>query len=230
MFTVVALQHALKGSPQALLEFAALKDFSGENVSLLLHVSDWKRAWLSSKNDQQIRRERYIQAVQIYSHFISLEFSEFPINISSRLAKGLCQTFGNPAKTLNRARTNSDQATPFDSILPTELTTSLRQSPDHGRDRSLEATLGMANLQSVTTMAELGDYSSLDYPIPDSFGPEVFDAAEQEITYLVLTSTWPKFVHAGLESASRRSSESSAKSFSLRKYFGGSGTVTKSFV
>ncbi|KAK7955075.1 hypothetical protein PG988_015769 [Apiospora saccharicola] len=209
--TMGALENALRTNPQPLLEFASLKDFSGENVSFLSHVGDWRRAWtMSTSCPADKTREQFVRAVRIYSHFVSLEYSEFPVNISSRTGKALHQLFHQTAQILNRRRRQSDSATPFDGVVP-----------GHNDDcpGDLEATLGKANFESVTQMAELTmpgsphnlnssrhhDFSDLE--VPESFNPQVFEAAEGEIKYLVLTNTWPKFVHAGFEQASQSSKE-----------------------
>jgi hypothetical protein len=42
MLTMTALENALRSNAAPLLEFAALKDFSGENVSFLTHIADWR--------------------------------------------------------------------------------------------------------------------------------------------------------------------------------------------
>ncbi|RYP39867.1 hypothetical protein DL767_001986 [Monosporascus sp. MG133] len=194
MFTMLAMENALRNNPRPLLEFAALKDFSGENISFLSHVADWRRGWVSLTLDPPtLKYEQFIQAMRIYSHFISLECSQFPINISSRLGKELRETFDSAANMLNRREgTQLASATPFDS---SGSSTELWKTSD------LEGTLGEANLQSVMRMADLTGDGRPDVPIPDSFSQTVFDAAEGEIKYLVLTNTWPKFVHSGLESA-----------------------------
>ncbi|KAK6834979.1 hypothetical protein PG987_009673 [Apiospora arundinis] len=205
--TMGALENALRTNPQPLLEFASLKDFSGENVSFLSHVGDWRRAWtMSSSAPAEKTREQFIRAVRIYSHFVSLEHSEFPVNISSRTAKALHQLFHHAAQILNRRRRQSDSATPFNNgAVP-----GLSDDDSSSGPVDLEATLGKANLESVTQMAELTNYNHTHFPdleIPDAFNPQVFEAAEGEIKYLVLTNTWPKFVHAGFEQASQSERE-----------------------
>lgn len=203
MFTMLALENALRNNPRPLLEFAALKDFSGENISFLSHVTDWKRAWITSSLDPKaLQYEQFLQAVRIYSHFISLEYSQFPINISSRLKKELSQVFDEAANTLNRRNSaqSADSATPFDDFASEASVTPLRDTFD------LEGTLGKANLQSVTTMADLASDGRTVF-VPEAFSPLVFDPAEAEIKYLVLTNTWPKFVHHGLENNSRKNAE-----------------------
>ncbi|RYP14246.1 hypothetical protein DL766_009737 [Monosporascus sp. MC13-8B] len=195
--TMLALENALRDNPGPLLEFAALKDFSGENISFLSHVTDWRRGWVSSPLDPAtLKYEQFIQAMRIYSHFISLECSQFPINISSRLAKELRETFDSASNMLYRREgTHSASATPFGPSCSS--TTDLWKMSDP------EGTFGKANLQSITRMADLTADGRPDVPVPDSFSPTVFDAAEGEIKYLVLTNTWPKFVHSGFESVSQ---------------------------
>jgi hypothetical protein len=218
MFTMIALENALRNNPQPLLEFAALKDFSGENVSFLTHVAEWKRNWTTSKADPAtLKLEQFVQAVRIYSHFISLEFSEFPINISSRGAKELFQIFDDAANTLNRRSSmQSDSATPFDDAEQASSTSDLRNPFD------LEGTLGKANLQSVTRMAELTSDGHPDIVIPKSFSPQVFDSAEGEIKYLVLTNTWPKFVISRCENSSQTVMEEKSHALDgVKRYFCG---------
>lgn len=203
MFTMLALENALRNNSRPLLEFAALKDFSGENISFLSHVADWKRTWTTSSLDPDaLRYDQFIQAVRIYSHFISLEYSEFPVNISSRLKRDLFEVFDSAAVTLNRRNSSQSaaSATPFDDFNSGSSTTDLRL-PHHTFD--LEGTLGKANLESVTEMSDLSSDGRTVYVTAD-FSPLIFDPAEAEIKYLVLTNTWPKFVHYGLENSCHR--------------------------
>jgi hypothetical protein len=199
MFTMVALENALRMNADPLLQFAALKDFSGENVSFLTHIAEWTRGWSVGKiPTTEERHKQFVAAVRIYAHFVSLEFSEFPINISSREAKHLHQVFGAAASILlRRGSVCSNDATPFDDPAPDSSST-----VDLKTGINLH-TLGRANLQSVIRMTSLGKDDSLaDFCIPEVFGPEIFDSAKKEIKYLVLTNTWPKFVNAGFESNS----------------------------
>jgi hypothetical protein len=212
MLTMTALENALRTNAMPLLEFAALKDFSGENVSFLTHIADWRRYWFSPKTSTaDHRRQQFIAAARIYSHFISLEFSEFPINISSKEMKRLYQIFEPAAKLLyNNKRgsissSSSDSATPFDSVYPQDRSdsptykysdyslTDEPKSPTVNLD-----TLGRSNLRASSRMQETHTDDVLaDVAIPEDFTEIVFDLAEREIKYLVLTNTWPKFVNIG---------------------------------
>jgi hypothetical protein len=223
ILTMTALENALRSNAMPLLQFAALKDFSGksfayrcahrytnftpigENVSFLTHVSDWRLYWFSPKSSTtDHRRKQFLAATRIYAHFISLEFSEFPINISSKEMKRLHIVFERTAKLLFGRRLSSDSssssdATPFDNVMPDDASDSPinDKSNTHISANAISLDkLGRANLKAVSRLGELyGDESVIDVDVPDSFNELVFDAAESEIKYLVLTNTWPKFVN-----------------------------------
>jgi hypothetical protein len=228
MLTMTALENALRTNAIPLLEFAALKDFSGENVSFLTHIADWRRYWFSPRlSTAEHRKQQFITAVRIYSHFISLEFSEFPINISSKEMKRLHQVFESAAVLLNRRTRGSidsdisDSITPFDNYEPSSLPDSptlpttpkvldflrapspamLPSSPTKS-DFEMKTTdldsLGRANLRASSRMRtnSMEDLFA-NVEVPEAFRETIFDQAESEIKYLVLTNTWPKFVNAG---------------------------------
>ncbi|PSN73486.1 hypothetical protein BS50DRAFT_483289 [Corynespora cassiicola Philippines] len=199
MFTMAALENALRTNADPLLQFAALKDFSGENVSFLTHVAEWRRAWFSPKSSTtDHRHKQFVGAVRIYASFVSLEFSDFPINISSREMKHLHQVFESCATMLMRSGSisSADSATPFESYSPDEVPADSSSTSDLKSGVNLD-TLGRANLQSVSHMITVGkDEALADVKVPDAFSEMIFNAAESEIKYLVLTNTWPKFVNS----------------------------------
>jgi hypothetical protein len=222
MLTMTALENALRTNAMPLLEFAALKDFSGENVSFLTHITDWRCYWFSPKTSTaDHRRQQFVAAARIYSHFISLEFSEFPINISSREMKRLYQIFEPAARLLyNNKRgsissSSSDCATPFDSIYPQDTSDSPTYSyndynlTDEPKSPTVNLdTLGRSNLRASSRMQETHTDDVLaDVAIPEDFTEMVFDLAECEIKYLVLTNTWPKFVNIGHANMNKESED-----------------------
>jgi hypothetical protein len=211
MLTMTALENALRTNAVPLLTFAALKDFSGENVSFLTHLADWRRHWfLRPVSTMEHRHRQFVAAARIYARFISLEFSEFPINISSKEMKRLYHIFGSAATSLYGDRrgsmlsSTSDKATPFDNVLPEEVPDSpldCKRSHESGMEPSSSTnldTLGRANFQSVSRVQVVHIEKALAHiEIPEDFTEMVFDLAESEIKYLVLTNTWPKFVNVG---------------------------------
>lgn len=197
MLNMAALDFTLRTNPGPLLEFAALKDFSGENVSFLMHLAEWKRAWfipLSSTQEQ--RRQQFLFAVRLYVNFVSLDFAEFPINICSREMKRLHHVFAEAAALLMRRQSvsSTETVTPFDN--PIAPVSSNSSTADLKTGLNLD-TLGKANLMSVMQMTELRATDTIsEINIPESFTTDIFQDAEQEIKYLILTNTWPKFVNA----------------------------------
>ena len=198
MYTMIALEHALKWNATPLQKFAAYKDFSGENISFLTHLTTWKRSWSTikkSKHSFQLPSERetsdeelrgqYNRALRLFAAFCSAEHAEFPINLASRTQRYLDDMFADAADLLfgdTRSHSSYNSATPFDldrSQSTTRLDIDMEALPRHSDDTTRNEDVWY-----------WGD-------IPESFGPNVFDDSENEVKYLVLTNTWPKFVNAG---------------------------------
>lgn len=203
MLNMIALENTLRVNPEPLLQFAALKDFSGENVSFLTHVAEWKRAWFVPLRSTKEQRERqFMDAVRIYACFVSLIFAPFPINISSRELDRLRDLFEGKAERLMRRTSSyagsSDTITPFDlELTETASTTEFKSGADLDK-------FGRAKLKSASGMAEFvtGRESPIDgIEVPEAFTADVFESAEREIKYLIFTNTWPKFVGASCASS-----------------------------
>ena len=212
MYTMQALEKALKTNPAPLLLFASLKDFSGENISFLNHVREWKDAWNPPSlnrfrrangpralEGEILRRRQFNLAVEIYSAFVSMQYSTFPINLSSAHHKELESMLDGPASNIS-AHVEENSAIPFatwDAERGYEKDTTSILSSTVSDDYSQPSV--MSNLDSFRNLSlfTLGNRLPDDIPIPDSFGPGLFDNAEESIKYMVLTNTWPKFVAAG---------------------------------
>ncbi|PHH62101.1 hypothetical protein CDD81_7594 [Ophiocordyceps australis] len=184
ILTMGALEYVLERNPAPLQEFAAFRDFSGENIAFLTSVAQWKSSLPvalqqgrgskgADHSSRQLVRERYNGALGIYAQFISVRDAHFPINISSHDLKRLEAIFERSARILYGEKQSADPATPFDMDLKTGPPSSHESDamPDFVHDR-------------------------VQYwgAIADAFDETVFDDAEKSIKYLVLTNTWPKFV------------------------------------
>lgn len=205
LYTMAGLENALRTNAVPLLQFAALRDFSGENISFLTHLPDWRRAWLHlSVSTAQHRRQQFIAAVSIYAHLVSPSISEFPINISHANSAALRDLFEEAAGLIYRKRSiaSSYSPTPFEEVSADSNSTTDLRSGINLND------FGCANLKSVSNMMRLGYEDVLTtYAIPEGFKETVFDAAEKEIKYLVLTNTWPKFINDAYTSSHHESGE-----------------------
>ena len=223
MYTMSTLEKTLHLNPKPLLLFAALRDFSGENVSFLTHLNDWKKNWapttpvktsflrkdeIESRTERAIRREQYNLAVHIYSAFASMQYSEFPINISHVHQRELEVMFALAAAKIN-SKVAKNAATPFDDWPGTDdLESSLI------KDGVSVTTIGVNSTDDFMSSPEKRHYSQVqsfklsdvrsrlpdDIEVPSAFGAGAFDNAEKSIKELVLTNTWPKFVNAGYAS------------------------------
>jgi hypothetical protein len=134
--------------------------------------------------------------------------------------KGLHDVFERTANLLFGRRRNSessstsDNATPFDNVMPDDAS----DRPINGKSNQISANtisldrLGRANLRAVSRMGELHmDETVSEVDVPDTFNELVFDAAEKEIKYLVLTNTWPKFVNVSRASSQLSKEEDEEK-------------------
>lgn len=201
ILTMSALEHVLERNPLPLLEFSALRDFSGENIAFLTSVAEWKSSFpaairmggVRDPNARELVRERFHGALRIYAGFISTSDAEFPINISSPDLKRLEAVFEAPARLLYGERRRVDPATPFDD------------APGRGFADGPAASAASCDGSETTVAAQ--DRVQFWGDIPDAFDETVFDDAEQSIKYLVLTNTWPKFVRQRRTSATAPDAE-----------------------
>lgn len=129
---MTALESAIRTNPQPLLLFAALKDFSGENISFLIKILDWKRGWSPSSpsrsgflrrpsvheiNNKALQRQQFKKAVDIYAAYVSLKYSDYPINLSHAHLKELEAVFAGATHMLHGhilEDSDNNSATPFD--------------------------------------------------------------------------------------------------------------------
>ncbi|KAM7215432.1 hypothetical protein V8F06_009192 [Rhypophila decipiens] len=231
VLTMAALELVLEKNPEPLRQFSARRDFSGENIGFLTAVAEWKGHIPPAliRNGQnaapEMVREQFTKALRIYTEFVSTRDAEFPINISWPELSKLDSIFARAARRMNGDSNRVDTATPFaevdwasasrpatanqvhassptnDSIKMTITTTTTTKAPSF-------LTAGVEVKGTSTESLILNETqrdSSLIYDgeIPASFDATVFDVAQADIKYLVLTNTWPKYVRE------RRPSESS---------------------
>ncbi|KAF5859916.1 hypothetical protein ETB97_002230 [Aspergillus alliaceus] len=202
ILTMGALEHVLARNPGPLQKFSALHDFSGENVAFLTSVAEWKSSLPkavhdnTAPNDDNTRaliREKFNRALRIYTQFISVRHAEFPVNISSQDLKKLENIFEGAACTLYGEENEVDPATPFETPGSYPM-----KSP------MLPTFQDPAKKPTTSSESLISDRVQYWGDVPEDFGPNVFDNAEESVKYLVLTNTWPKFVR------NRRSSTDSS--------------------
>ncbi|KAF6822594.1 integral membrane protein [Colletotrichum plurivorum] len=189
LLTMSALEQALLEDQGPLQEFSALSDFSGENIAFLGRVAQWKSSatWpgplgasgslgcmppsspLSSFGGNEETLDAYNAALELYADFVSPHLAEFPLNLPSYELRRLEDVFEKPARTLFGDEDGArNTITPFDDSNVAASRSGERQ--------------------------DVRDRARYTGKIPAGFGPNVFDGAQGQVKYLVLTNTWPRFV------------------------------------
>ncbi|PWY93030.1 hypothetical protein BO94DRAFT_615733 [Aspergillus sclerotioniger CBS 115572] len=167
LHTMDGLEQTLQTNSTHLQEFAALSEFSGENIAFLREVAKWKSSWPETlnPNDEQQMIGAFNQALRIYAAFISAHDAEFPLNISSQSLKQMEAIFEKPARILFGEKVVNPTA-PF----------------DHPFASSSNGALDIR-----------ANYTG---KIPEGFDMGILDPIQDHVKILVLTNTWPKFVES----------------------------------
>lgn len=135
LYTIVALEWTLLWNPIPLQEFAALKDFSGENIAFLTLLARWRKVWrrrdrttlqpsMPSHQDghyeelvnEDLRRQAYNSALCLYCVLVSHEYAEFPLNLCCQTLQRLDAIFAQSANVLlggTPAQSTANVAAPF---------------------------------------------------------------------------------------------------------------------
>lgn len=205
-YSIAALEKALRDDIDRLEEFAATKDFTGENILFLKRVERWKENWKLSeikvRNGQippVVIRSLYDAAEQIFNTLVHRESSGFPLNIEEDIYLPLDRVFGysNPGSQKYQATNRYSGGTvarvaPFaDDIFtnPRKLPDKRRlRGPGKGHDNNSERPPTPPRKNSIITTPPPQDI------LPTGFGSSVFDRAEAAVKQMVLTNTWIRYV------------------------------------
>ena len=204
MYTMAALEKALVMNPIPLLQFAATKDFTGENIVFLIQVRDWHTAWSRAPRyvneiTAKAKAQLFTRAVEIYASSIHHKTAEFPINIEHKVRTDLAAIFG-PAVADLKPISSDNVVDPFNDT-DIGMTKSVRMTIERESSSESGPTL-FGSQESIIPSAKEFVFEPhpcvqpIELAIPDGFNEKVFDAAEKSIKYLVVTNTWQKFVES----------------------------------
>lgn len=173
-----ALERALESNPRDLLQFAATKQFTGENIVFLTRVRAWKGRWSRANSAKtpmslEAKSKLYEAARDLFDRNISLHTAQFPVNLESKIYRSLEAIFGSNLPCESRYI-----ITPF-----TEFWTAKRESKAAGFE---DITLSPAEDSNASADRILA--------LPYGFDGDVFDLAERSIKYMVLTNTWARYL------------------------------------
>ena len=199
-YTLRSLNDALENNIEPLLQFAARRDFSAENVLFLQAVASFKSHWAKKESPENLilakqRSVLFVEALQIYEIYVSLRLSKAPLNLSHTIRVALEQVFEAASAQRRLPQAREDVFNPFFFGEPPSATPLADfNQPSAGnapRSDDQEDTVDAINpAPSNGSLTSL----SLDVEVPDSFKKEVFDKAEDSVKNLVLTNTWSRSV------------------------------------
>ena len=187
MCNMQALERALEIHARDLLEFAATKQFTGENIVFLTRVRAWKERWnrahlAKTPMPLETKNKLYEAGKEIFDRNISLHTSQFPVNLESKIYRKLEGIFGS-----NVCSPPSSVITPFTGL----WAASAQREPRAGFEDITRA-------DDDTKQSPFTETPNRSY----GFDGQVFDSAERSVKYMVFTNTWTRF----LESSYRKSS------------------------
>ncbi|KAI9857598.1 MAG: hypothetical protein M1813_008190 [Trichoglossum hirsutum] len=206
MYSMQALEKCLATDPTELLRFAAMKEFTGENIVFLTQVRDWKVGWLrlAKKGNltPEARSQLFNEGADIFAQTVSLQTSPFPVNLESKAYFDLEAMFGRRLGT--SSSNDSDIITPFANHLASDSQsfTNMSQHTQQNKSNSQEYIVPLP---------------AWEQPIPENFNEHVFDSAEKSVRYMVFTNTWAKYCDSRetLSIVSAEGGRSNTSSFSF---------------
>ncbi len=107
-----ALEKALATNPAPLLQFAATKDFTAENIIFLIAVRDWRFGCAIQKSGSTM----FSHAAQIYANSVSETLADFPINIEWSIKSRLDTIFGSAVSSESARSAHTNDAVPFSNL------------------------------------------------------------------------------------------------------------------
>jgi hypothetical protein len=222
MYSRLSFEKYLGGGDSAqLLHFAASREFTGENIMFLNYVRDWKASWDHMRQAQayesnpdlaRYRAHFFKVAVEIYADYVDLKSAEFPINIESPIYVQLAKMFGDASRLLDKPQLEnsvspfvfdrSTEKTVTETGTVLQVTTYDLKSPSTTIEHAMQPWTKLDSSGPQRSVMTLEPRLPDNITVPDGFGPDVFDRAEESVKHMVYLNTWPKFVDVTVEESS----------------------------
>lgn len=200
-YNMAALNNALTNNIVPLLNFAATKDFSAENILFLRDVARFKDLWGAIETREgtvtiDSKHMLFAEALKVYEEHVCQRLSRAPINISGPMRVAMEKIFEAASAQCIQSHVTEDAVTPFAWEEPLDTIPLATFNPsNHHPIRSESQELIIGPIVSVTANEPSTSQARL-VEIPNTFCKEAFDQAEQNIKYTVLTNTWSRYVDA----------------------------------
>ena len=181
---MAALENCIERNIEPLLQWAASREFTAENVVFLKAVRDFKRKWRNVANTgmshDSVRLELFEDAAYIYFSCVDENTAAFNINIESKIYNKLKNVFWDVRvsdRALGSPTSDHSEVCPFDDLKPF--------ATDVSKGAAIDAyALPTTEIESTTPGQRI--------LIPEEFNIYVFDEAFRSVKYLVFTNTWQR--------------------------------------
>ncbi|PWW75453.1 hypothetical protein C7212DRAFT_344823 [Tuber magnatum] len=210
-YSLAALEKALRDNIEQLEEFAATKDFTGENIVFLKRVRSWKEQWRSEVNSRNgeipspVFSALYNTAEEIFRTLVHREASDFPLNLDDDIYLALDQVFGHSTPGL-RQNPSTDCFNTFPKAITApfanDVAANARCLPERKgfreiRKKDSEAGAGVVAPEidpDCSTPSRICSLKSTPLPWIAGDLETIFDGAEVVVKQMVLTNTWIRYV------------------------------------
>ena len=179
MYSMQALEQELESNPRNLFEFAATKQFTGENIVFLTRIRAWKEQWAQAVSGKgtissDTKRKLFESAKEIFERNISLHSSQFPINLESKTYHELEHIFGS-----HTVCSVMSIISPFSEICDVD-----------GKKESRAGVEPVYHTDAEKQGSAFAERSNTS----DGFDDHIFDAAERSVKQIVFLNTWPRYL------------------------------------
>ncbi|KAI9660653.1 MAG: hypothetical protein M1821_010005 [Bathelium mastoideum] len=197
--SMAALDIALAKNIEPLLQWAARREFTAENIVFLKAVRDFRRKWRAvaniGTNHDTLLLELFEDAAYIYFSCVDRATAAFNINVDSQIYNKLKDTFRDVRisnRALDSPTSDHSEVCPFDDLKPFVMEMGGKGSRVRPDAYALPTTDIESKLPGQQTM------------VPEGFNIHIFDDAYKSVKYLVFTNTWQRYLDHS-ETSSRSS-------------------------
>ena len=222
LYSLEALNKCIRTDHQDLLNFAASREFNGENIIFLAKVIQFQKQW----QDVFLRSSEYggysgaldnmfRVGLGIYIYLVNPSTAPFPINIESAVMTDLKSMFGTAAALVasepgaSQKKTSvSAEIAPWEHMEPSSQIAPWNfQYPPGSSDLNndllpmlpVSRSTAAGSISSTNQILRLLDRQNFidalaKFIVPVDFDETVFNVAYKSIAYMVWTGTWKNYV------------------------------------
>ena len=214
MHTMESLDECLTYSYDGLQTYAAIIEFSCENIIFLVQVLKFKESWdttfastaVFAKSTEYLcaRMTMFRAALSIFITLVHADTASYPINIDSHIYTKLDRVFGAATTLIATAtRRSSVSLTPSSAVTPWDEPPQA-VSPDPSKDDAFPMHAMPFRSHSIINnssehIISLDEPTDLDDPlagfqVPIKFDENVFDDAFKSIRFMVWSETYQRYM------------------------------------